>query len=92
MYETVKVVKGYKITRMKGTRGAYHVNVREDDQIVSHFQNNQSGNRIHRNSIIKNNCKKSDKSDILIAKQSRGSSPGRKEQNEKRLGRNRKIL
>lgn len=33
MYETVKVVKGYKITRMKGTRGAYHVNVREDDQI-----------------------------------------------------------
>ena len=29
MYETVKVVKGYKITRMKGT----HVNVREDDQI-----------------------------------------------------------
>lgn len=33
MYETVKVVKGYKITRMKGTHGAYHVNVREDDQI-----------------------------------------------------------
>ena len=33
MYETVKVVKGYKITRMKGTRGAYHINVREDDQI-----------------------------------------------------------
>lgn len=29
MYETVKVVKGYEITRMKGTRGAYHVNVRE---------------------------------------------------------------
>lgn len=26
MYETVKIVKGYKITR-------YHVNVREDDQI-----------------------------------------------------------
>lgn len=33
MYETVKVVKGYKITRMKGTHGIYHVNVREDDQI-----------------------------------------------------------
>lgn len=29
MYEVVKVVKGYKIVRMKGTRGAYHVNVRE---------------------------------------------------------------
>lgn len=33
MYETVKVVKGYEIKRMKGTRGAYHVNVREDDEI-----------------------------------------------------------
>ena len=29
MYETVKVVKGYEIKRMKGTRGAYQVNVRE---------------------------------------------------------------
>jgi hypothetical protein len=29
MYEVVKIVKGYKITRMKGTKGAYHVNVRE---------------------------------------------------------------
>ena len=29
MYETVKTVKGYDITRMKGTKGAYHVNVRE---------------------------------------------------------------
>ena len=29
MYETVKVVKGYEIKRMKGTRCAYHVNVRE---------------------------------------------------------------
>ena len=29
MYETVKVVKGYEIKRMKGTRGDYHVNVRE---------------------------------------------------------------
>jgi hypothetical protein len=29
MYETVKVVKGYAITRMKGTKGMYHVNVRE---------------------------------------------------------------
>lgn len=33
MYETVKVVKGYEIKRMKGTRGAYFVNVREDDRI-----------------------------------------------------------
>ena len=29
MYEVVKVVKGYAIVRMKGTRGAYYVNVRE---------------------------------------------------------------
>lgn len=29
MYETVKTVKGYAITRMIGTKGAYHVNVRE---------------------------------------------------------------
>ena len=29
MYEVVKIVKGYEITRMKGTKGAYHVNVRE---------------------------------------------------------------
>ena len=29
MYEDVKVVKGYEITRMKGTRCAYHVTVRE---------------------------------------------------------------
>lgn len=29
MYETVKIVKGYKITRMVGTRGFYHVTVRE---------------------------------------------------------------
>lgn len=29
MYETVKVVKGYEIKRMVGTKGAYHVNVRE---------------------------------------------------------------
>lgn len=29
MYETVKVVKGYAIVRMIGTRGVYHVNVRE---------------------------------------------------------------
>ena len=27
MYETVKVVKGYAIERMKGTRGFYHVTV-----------------------------------------------------------------
>lgn len=30
MYETVKTVKGYAITRMIGTHGAYHVNVREN--------------------------------------------------------------
>lgn len=29
MYETVKVVKGYEVKRMIGTKGAYHVNVRE---------------------------------------------------------------
>lgn len=33
MYETVKIVNGYEIKRMKGTHGAYHVNVREDDRI-----------------------------------------------------------
>lgn len=29
MYEVVKKVNGYEITRMIGTKGAYHVNVRE---------------------------------------------------------------
>lgn len=29
MYETVKIVNGYEIKRMKGTHGFYHVNVRE---------------------------------------------------------------
>ena len=29
MYETVKTVKGYEVKRMIGTRGAYHVTVRE---------------------------------------------------------------
>lgn len=29
MYETVKTVNGYDIIRMKGTRGAYHINIRE---------------------------------------------------------------
>ena len=29
MYETVKVIKGYEIKRMRGTKGAYHVNIRE---------------------------------------------------------------
>ncbi len=33
MYETVKVVKGYEIKRMKGTKGFYHVVVREDGRI-----------------------------------------------------------
>lgn len=31
MYETVKTVNGYEIKRMVGTRGFYHINVREDD-------------------------------------------------------------
>lgn len=29
MYETVKIIKGYEIKRMRGTKGAYHVNIRE---------------------------------------------------------------
>ena len=29
MYEVVKIVKGYEITRTKGTKGAYHINIRE---------------------------------------------------------------
>ena len=29
MYEVVKVVNGYEIKRMIGSRGQYHVNVRE---------------------------------------------------------------
>ena len=29
MWEVVKTVKGYDITRMIGSRGAYHVSVRE---------------------------------------------------------------
>lgn len=29
MYETVKVVNGYEITRMIGSRGCYHVSIRE---------------------------------------------------------------
>lgn len=29
MYETVKVVKGYSIVRLVGSRGAYHVNIRD---------------------------------------------------------------
>ena len=29
MYEVVKIVKGYEILRLKGTKGAYHVNIRE---------------------------------------------------------------
>ena len=29
MYEVVKIVKGYEITRMKGTKGVYHVSIRE---------------------------------------------------------------
>lgn len=29
MFEVVKTVNGYDITRMKGTKGHYHVTVRE---------------------------------------------------------------
>lgn len=29
MYEVVKTVNGYDITRMKGTHGFYYVNIRE---------------------------------------------------------------
>lgn len=29
MYEVVKEIKGIAIWRMKGTHGAYHVNIRE---------------------------------------------------------------
>ena len=29
MYEVVKTVKGIEIKRMKGTKGFYHVNIRE---------------------------------------------------------------
>lgn len=29
MIETVKVVNGYEITRVKGTKGVYYVNIRE---------------------------------------------------------------
>lgn len=29
MYETIKVVNGYEIQRMIGSRGFYHVNIRE---------------------------------------------------------------
>lgn len=29
MYEVVKTVKGYDITRAKGTHGCYYVNIRE---------------------------------------------------------------
>lgn len=31
MYEIVKTVNGLNITRMRGTRGYYYVNIREDD-------------------------------------------------------------
>ena len=29
MYETVKIVNGYEIKRMKGTHGFYHVDISE---------------------------------------------------------------
>lgn len=33
MYEVVKVVNGYEITRMVGSHGCYHISIREDDGI-----------------------------------------------------------
>lgn len=43
MWEVVKTVKGYDITRMVGSRGAYHVSVREGKglQRVPHIQNHK---------------------------------------------------
>lgn len=29
MYEVVKIVNGYEITRMKGTHGFYHITIRK---------------------------------------------------------------
>jgi hypothetical protein len=40
MWEVVKTVKGYDITRMVGSRGAYHVSVREGKR-VPHIQNHK---------------------------------------------------
>jgi hypothetical protein len=37
MYETVKVVNGYEITRMVGSRGFYHVSIWEDGEGWSEF-------------------------------------------------------
>jgi len=36
MYETVKEVKGYKITRLIGSRGFYHVMVTENAGYTFH--------------------------------------------------------
>lgn len=33
MWEVVKTVKGYDIKRMVGSRGAYHVSVREGERL-----------------------------------------------------------
>lgn len=35
MWEVVKTVKGYDITRMIGSRGTYHVSVREGKALES---------------------------------------------------------
>lgn len=37
MYETVKTVNGYNITRMKGTHGVYHINVKEEKGFKKHY-------------------------------------------------------
>lgn len=33
MYETVKIVKGYEITRMIGTHGFYHVRLTSNKEV-----------------------------------------------------------
>ena len=38
MFETVKIVKGYEIKRMVGTRGKYSVNVREGKGFKEYHQ------------------------------------------------------
>lgn len=37
MYETVKVVKGYAIKRMKGTRGFYQVDIEQGEKFKKYY-------------------------------------------------------
>lgn len=34
MYEVVRRVKGYEVTRMKGTRGFYHVRLTSNSEVT----------------------------------------------------------